>query len=315
MNLENLYSKIHNPQDLNAADIAPLKDLCVKYPFAQIFSILYLKALAQSKDLHFEDELQKQAFKITDRAKLYDLIQSNEVVYIEEVLELETEIQQEISEEIEQVEINQIEETETKLVFEVEVSKQEEVSLPILENVLIQEEEKEEFKIELPAEEEEKIIEKKASSDLLELEKEFLSHAVASAYSIELEEKSKIEEEIEEKNKIDLSENRSFSSWLKVANTNSISEKKEADKIIEKFIQEEPERIKPKKEFYSAPKKAKESINDDNLIYTETLANIFALQGNYPKAITAFEHLMLTIPEKKLYFAKKIEELNKKINS
>ncbi|MFN5416156.1 MAG: hypothetical protein ACK5B9_03805 [Flavobacteriia bacterium] len=314
MNLENLYSKIHNPQDLNVADIAPLKDLCVKYPFAQIFSILYLKALAQSKDLHFEDELQKQAFKITDRAKLYDLIQSNEIIHNEEVQELETEIKQvEISEEIEQVEINPIE--ETKLVFEVEVSKEEEVSFPILENDLIQEEEKEEFKIEIPAEEEENKIEEKTSSDLLELEKEFLSHAVASAYSIELEEKSKFEEEIEEKNKIDLSENRSFSSWLKVANSNPISEKKEADKIIEKFIQEEPERIKPKKEFYSAPKKAKESINDDNLIYTETLANIFALQGNYPKAITAFEHLMLTIPEKKLYFAKKIEELNKKINS
>ena len=69
-----------------------------------------------------------------------------------------------------------------------------------------------------------------------------------------------------------------------------------------------------KNEFYSAPKKAKESISEEKLIYSETLANIYQMQGNYPKAILAFQQLMLTIPEKKRYFAEKIKELNKKIN-
>ena len=48
---------------------------------------------------------------------------------------------------------------------------------------------------------------------------------------------------------------------------------------------------------------------------SETLGKIFELQGNYPKAIFVYEQLLLANPEKKTYFAARIEELNKKINS
>ena len=46
---------------------------------------------------------------------------------------------------------------------------------------------------------------------------------------------------------------------------------------------------------------------------SETLAKIFAVQGNYPKAIFAYEQLILLIPEKKAFFASQIQELKKKI--
>jgi hypothetical protein len=39
------------------------------------------------------------------------------------------------------------------------------------------------------------------------------------------------------------------------------------------------------------------------------------MQGNFPKAIKAFEQLCLTFPEKKTYFVQKIEELKNKANS
>jgi hypothetical protein len=45
------------------------------------------------------------------------------------------------------------------------------------------------------------------------------------------------------------------------------------------------------------------------------LAKIFALQGNYPKAIYAYEQLMLSNPEKKIFFASQIKELKKKLNT
>ena len=48
---------------------------------------------------------------------------------------------------------------------------------------------------------------------------------------------------------------------------------------------------------------------------TETLANIFAIQGNFPKAIIAYEQLMLTNPEKKIFFAQRIKELKEKLNT
>ena len=288
MNLESLYDKIEHPARLDAADLPALKELCAKYPYAQLFPVLYLKALALNKDLHFEEELARHAYKITDRAKLFDLIHQNEA--LEPPAQEERFIEAPTAEEPQAVAARQEEST----------AAEEEAVAP-------------------RADEHPEVEPSPEIPEIDELEKEILSGILATAYSLELEEKQAQEEKpaTELKEKTDLGQSRSFSSWLKLASEDKTQDtpKKEQDKIIDKFISEEPERIKPKAEFYSAPKKAKESVSEDKLLYTETLANIYALQGNYPKAITAFQQLMLTIPEKKLYFAQKIEELNKKINS
>ena len=42
------------------------------------------------------------------------------------------------------------------------------------------------------------------------------------------------------------------------------------------------------------------------------LAEIFVKQGNYPKAIKIYEQLMLSIPEKKLFFASRINYIKQK---
>ena len=54
---------------------------------------------------------------------------------------------------------------------------------------------------------------------------------------------------------------------------------------------------------------AKMSLAENEDFVTETLAKIYAQQGNIKKAISAYEKLSLKIPEKSNYFARLIQEL------
>ena len=67
-----------------------------------------------------------------------------------------------------------------------------------------------------------------------------------------------------------------------------------------------------KTSFFSASESAKKSLELNNDIVTETLAEIHVQQGNYPKAIEIYQKLMLLNPEKKLFFASRIEFINQK---
>ena len=96
-------------------------------------------------------------------------------------------------------------------------------------------------------------------------------------------------------------------------NTPVEAPKSKVESIIEKFINEEPQISRPKKEFFSPSKVAKKSLDESSLPVSETLAQIFAAQGNYPKAIASYEQLMLKFPEKKSFFANQIKKLKQKL--
>lgn len=121
----------------------------------------------------------------------------------------------------------------------------------------------------------------------------------------------------------------SFAEWLKYADqaalpenektttkesTGTASKAPDANELIEKFIREEPKITRPKTEFYNPVNMAKQSVADDITFVSETLAKIYVLQGNYLKALHAYENLRLKYPEKRLYFAVQIKNLRKLIN-
>jgi len=357
LNLTDIAQRIAQPHLCSKTDAEDLRQLCEKYPYSQVFPLLYLSVLAHSNDVHFDQELTKHAYKISDRTRLYELIsekderretrdkgQVTEEEFSEEeiveLLNLKEKGKKEEGKEDERLETkDESERLETEEVFGDE---------EIVEPLDLEGKEKKEEGV--PT-----IIESPTTKEN-SFEDEITAQTIAASYSLELEEKkfkaeengkerlekdeypaiqnlaSEIEDPLSEttpssfEKPVDIESKKSFSSWLQ-SNSNHIEtkeEKVEINDLISKFIDDSPKISQPneklfegrkeKKEFFSPTKKAKESLSEHQLPVSETLAKIFAAQGNFPKAIYAYEQLMLIIPEKKIFFANQIKELQKKLN-
>jgi hypothetical protein len=323
MNINDIALRIENPSLLASSDIPVLHELSKKYPYAQLISLLYLKALAKDQSLELEDALTKHAYKITDRVRLYEVLnekgEENNVVHEIhetdanilniskniEIVDTISELEQQ-SDTFEKIEENNFSANQTdsnqeaeSLIHEISPEKQEEIQI------------NNEKELDLA-------VISNAISGVFEREFETERAIVKDELSIlHSSAETSIEQSSETKEISIKGSRQSFSTWIKAGNTKDISIKtgNTLDKIIDTFIQDDPKISQPKKEFYSPIKQAKKSLDSENLQYTETLANILSIQGNYPKAILAFEQLCLTIPEKKTFFAEKIKELKEKLNS
>jgi hypothetical protein len=408
MNLADIGTLIKNPHSCSSEQVETLKSLTEKYPYAQTFSILYLKALSKSNSIQFDEELKQHAFKITDRVKLFELIEEQEQQNIPtsaaaQTISEERLIEEPISELQEPetaeipvlalepqeaaVEVEELpEESETQTLIQteedsIESSIQKDVEgeieaidttihlnfEPSIDEIAEQEviDSKEEThteetkEIELPINEtKEPQAEELDEEEALpitpisetELEVEVISHAISNNLKIEKlgEGQTETETETEREGEGEASVReegiqngkKTFSSWLQASKKkdfNNLEEKSHAslepkenlkkekiDQLVDQFIKEEPSIQRPvkselkeekiKKDFFSPTKNAKRSLDENTLPVSETLAKIFELQGNFPKAIYAYEQLILIIPEKKVFFANRIKELRKKLN-
>jgi hypothetical protein len=95
------------------------------------------------------------------------------------------------------------------------------------------------------------------------------------------------------------------------------SARKKKQAIIDKIIENNPGLIRSREgqRFFDAGEKARDSVDDNEHLVTETLARIYALQGSTAKAIRAYEILSLKNPQKSAYFAALIKELKDKPKS
>jgi len=133
---------------------------------------------------------------------------------------------------------------------------------------------------------------------------------------------------------VDFNESRSFSEWLYLLRHQPIAQEPDAqseepaveDKpkrqekmnLIDNFLNSagSQKRIVPIDDSSLANQDfSVKSVQESDDLMTETLANIHIKQGHYQKAIEIFERLRLKYPEKSVYFADRIKEMEDLINN
>jgi len=319
---------INNPASLEAGKLEEFKEVLDKYPYCSSLHLIYLISLSENNHIQFEDQLKVGAAHVMDREQLYSLINNPSSSQAESTRTEKTE-EVGLNKHVEEEEISEAQELDSEQKKEKEIKSEDKKStLDSADND----------------------IEITESS----LDEDILSHAIEVALeqtiteeipkkeeheeiSSENEEASsdEIEFTLEEVEKIEKTpENLSFIEWLKYKQTiietgqktktenkkvslkdlDSSMSKKEINRLLDKFISEEPSISKPDKELYNPTTNAKKSVEESLDITSETLAKIHEMQGNYTKAIASYKQLILLYPEKRVFFASQIEKIKLKIN-
>lgn len=333
---------ISNPGSIRLEDIDALDKLAKTYPYCSTLHTLYLKGLAVNSSVHFEHELRKASIHVNDREQLYQLIHSKDLHKVEEL-----EVDQ-----LSENEVKPLEPVESSSVPIVEKdSVKEELVLPLQEIEVTKPLEKEPIIAAVDETNVIEEIHENLSLEALEPEinlayfevEMLLDQAPLEPIQTALVEPENILEvkEIEvvdstkNADETELSEtedeiNLSFVAWLKKKQAKkshseeiipvdavefepTIRSKQEINALLDKFIQDQPTISRPTQDFFNPVKNAKRSLEESEDLVTETLAEIYYLQKNFTKAITSYEKLILLYPEKKTFFASRIEKIREEI--
>ena len=303
---------IANPNLVKKDEVHGLEEAVAKYPFASTLRFLLLKAKTNFHSADLESELESSANFVADREYLYEFLHSEVEVVEEEIVEetLKVEVEEEV------IQLVQEEEeliAEPEVVVEEELVTEEKEAEEILTQPEVIELEKE-LEYEIPVYDISKELEEtvdEESIEIKEVEEEVVEDIDPDKLSFvewlkfqkegrlpnkENEQESVLEETVEE-----IKEEKSKSS-AKLS-------KSDINDLLDKFIEAEPKIAKPDKDFYNPVKTAKQSLEEQESLVTETLAKIHLLQKNYNKAIETYRRLILVYPEKKTYFATQIEKI------
>ena len=276
MNKQQIIEYIDHPESLGERDFSDLKTLSENYPYSGILQTLYAKALHNCDSIFFEEQLKKTAIVNANRKKLYQIIHQPKLQKTIDKIEVEIQPETKGTQKTSLKPLSDLDKTPRK--------KQEE-----------------------------------SERDFDEVEKNILIEAINSTMHQDVPDTMpQINEFIPpQRQELNLDSTDSqekikseFTDWFSHSNT-SFKKRKDISSLVEGFLEAEDSKSN-KRDFFSPTNLAKISLVDNEEFVTETLAQVYASQGNFEKAIRIYERLMLDNPEKKTFFASQIRSLKEK---
>ena len=282
MQIQRLQELIQFPERVEASDREGLKAWSVKYPYAGAIAMLLARASAVGGHMEQEVDLLKAATHGTYRQPLYDLL-------IKERLKAEAKAVEQWVEEI----------PDEEEAAAVEDSAEEADPTPHLDP-------------ETP------------------MEREALIAAIGRTIEREVEPTAAepTVQEMQDIERIRAAASSPFAAWLaqraaevgfgeagqglSASSSSTETQGMDANALIDRFIEQQPRIGKLREVEAPVEEWAKASVMEDPTLVTETMARIFAQQGQIGKARKAYRHLALTYPAKSTYFAAQLKKLNQR---
>ncbi len=279
MNKSEFITLVEHPENLEKVHIQALKGIITDFPYLQQAHSILTKALYSQKHYEFEKQLKNTALIVPDREVLY--------AYIHDI----------------KAEKNAP-----------AISVLPEVSIPVkTEDPVL---------IELPVEDapaNREVEKTEAIETLIPVTEETIQELTFLEWLQRSENQEAVTAEEVDVNTDDGKqilpesdagiENNQIAEEIKESMARPVSNVHDFENILDKFIRENPSISRPKAEFYNPVNVAKQSVEEDEDLVTETLANIYYKQGHYKKAIRTYEKLCLIYPHKMAYFASLIQKI------
>ena len=274
MTQDQFYSWLGNPSSMNMASISQLREVIERYPYFQAAQMMLAKNLKTENHIDQLNQLQLAAVMVPDRKLFHD--------YLHDKKKIQPKVEEIV----------------------VEVKQQE----PTLEIV------------------------SEAPAEIVEVERESLYDLIPEPIVYQLETADLPElptKEIEEKEEAVEPGELSFSEWLEYTKTGkSPSEVPETGKLkrkkpqsshsnielVDHFLSQQSDKPKKRAEFFNPQKAGAKSLEENFTVISETLAIIYFQQEKYELAKQSYEALSLKYPEKSVYFAARLKEINEKLN-
>ena len=337
---EQFINTLKNPSLLDDASVVELEKIVNEFPFFETAHLLYTKGLQKQNSLLYSKQLRKTAIIANSRILLHELLHKKDIIEVAEkkVLIIEEEIKSEIliektnviegktiisnvtttDNEIKVVYVNTIPIDKIIKLEEINIEQKNNETKPA-EIGILQEIENETEPNQFDIDKLNKTIEQEISRGIIQsfVESDILK--TPELYKIEKTEPvsftdwlRKIQKESHTIQKIDQKAeekpSKAIQNEVKTEEKSPIFSQNR--QLIDKIIESDPGRLKlGTNKFFTPNVDAKQSLLENEHLVTETLAKIYALQGNTNKAIRAYEILSLKFPQKSVYFTTLIQNL------